>query len=98
MNLQDLNNQLRNGICPKELNDNLQTACIDFSKLQYNSRYQSVEFYSAKFPKGWGDSPLFIPIIEGIADKAKLNNVTPLNQLNKISSTNIVNDPDTFEQ
>ena len=80
MNLQDLNAQFRNGILPRELNYNLETAWIDFSKLQYNSRYQSFDFYSAKFPRSWGDSPLFAPVIDEIANRAKANNITPLNE------------------
>lgn len=94
MNLQNLNAQFKNGILPKELNYNLDTACIDFNKLQYNNRYHSFDFYSKKFPKGWSEEPLFIPLIESIAERAKANNVTPLQELNKISST-INNDPDT---
>ena len=51
MSLQNINNQFRNNICPRELNYNLDNACVDFSKLQYNSYYQSYDFYGAKFPK-----------------------------------------------
>jgi len=84
MNLQDLNNQFKNGICPRELNYNHNTSCIDFHKLRYNSRYQSFDFYANKFPKGWSDEPLFIPLIQSIADTAKANNITPLAELNNL--------------
>ena len=93
--MDNLNSQFRNNICPRELNYNLDTACVDFSKLRYNSYYHSYEFYSAKFPRSWGDNPLFIPLIEALASQAKSNNITPLTELNNIA--NINNVPNTSE-
>ena len=93
--MENLNIQFRNGICPRELCNNINNSCVDFSKLQYNSRYQSYDYFGAKFPKGWSDEPLFIPLIESIANKAKLNNLTPLQELNNIALNN--NDPNTSE-
>jgi hypothetical protein len=97
MNLQNLNNQLRNNICPLELNYNLDNACIDFNKLQYNSRYHSYEFFGAKFPKGWMSEPLFIPLIESIAESAKANNISPLTELQKLNNIAIINEPNSSE-
>jgi hypothetical protein len=93
--MENLNNQFKNGICPRELNYNINTSCIDFNKLRYNSRYQSYDFYGAKFPKQWSDEPLFIPLIQSLADKAKANNITPLDELNNITTYN--NDPNPSE-
>ncbi len=97
MNLQDLNAQLRNNICPRELCYNLDNACVDFNKLQYNSRYHSYDFFGAKFPKGWCNEPLFIPLIESIAESAKANNISPLTELQKLNNIAIINDTNTFE-
>ena len=93
--MENLNIQFRNGICPRELCYNINNSCVDFSKLQYNSRYQSYDYFGAKFPKGWSDEPLFIPLIQSIADKAKLNNLTPLQELINMSINN--NDTNTSE-
>ena len=93
--MENLNIQFRNGICPRELCYNINISCVDFSKLQYNSRYYSYDYYGSKFPRGWSDEPLFIPLIESIANKAKLNNLTPLQELNNIALNN--NDPNTLK-
>ena len=96
--MEHLNNQLRDGILPQQLNYNIENACVDFSKLQYNSRYKSFEFFASKFPEQWADDPLFEPVIQMIADKAKINNITPLAELNKIYNNNIEDViPDTLE-
>jgi len=87
--MNNLNNQFKNGILPKELCYNLEISCIDFNKLQYNSRYQSYDFYAKKFPKGWGDEPLFTDLIGTIANTARINNFTPLQELNNMSKNNI---------
>ena len=76
--MENLKNQLKNGY-------NINDAGVDFSKLQYNSRYHSYDFYSRKFPKQWSNNPLFSPLIESIADQAKTNNVTPLQELDEIN-------------
>ena len=94
--MENLNNQFRNGICPPQLCYNINDAGVDFSKLQYNSRYQSFDYYGAKFPKGWSNEPLFIPLIESIAEKAKLNNINPLDEINKISINNNDTNPLKF--
>lgn len=83
-----INNQFRNGICPPQLCYNINDAGVDFSKLQYNSRYHSYDYYGVKFPKGWSNEPTFIGLIQSIADKAKANNINPLDEINKISNTN----------
>ena len=93
-----LNNQLKNGICPRELCYNINNAGVDFNKLQYNSRYHSYDFYGAKFPKGWSDNPLFSDLINIISNTAKMNNITPLQELNNISNNSIDNnDSDTSQ-
>ena len=45
-----LNNQLRNNICPRELNYNIDNSCIDFNKLQYNSHIIVMNFTVLNFP------------------------------------------------
>ena len=93
-----LNNQLRNNICPRELNYNIDNSCIDFSKLQYNSLYHSYDFYAKKFPRNWGDNPLFSDLINIISNTAKANNISPLQELNNISNNSIEqNDSDTSQ-
>ena len=93
-----LNNQLRNNICPRELNYNIDNSCIDFNKLQYNSRYHSYDFYGAKFPKGWSDNPLFSDLINIISNAAKMNNISPLQELNNTSNNSIVNNDSNTSQ
>lgn len=78
--------QLKSGIIPKELNYSIENACIDWDKLQYNSRYYTFEHHAKRFPKQWANDELFIPVIENMAEQAKINNVTPLSELNKISN------------
>ena len=73
-----LNNQLRNNICPRELNYNIDNSCIDFNKLQYNSRYHSYDFYAKKFPKGWGDEPIFTDLINIISNYLAAKSINPL--------------------
>ena len=87
--MDQLNNQLKSGILPPQLNYSRDSNIIDWSKLQYNRRYQSFDFYARKFPEQWADDPLFEPVIQMIADRAKINNITPLAELNKISNNNI---------
>ena len=82
--MENLNRQLKQGTLPRELNYSIDDNIIDWNKLQYNNRYQSFEFYASKFPRGWDQEELFIPIIEHIADKAKINKISPLDELNKI--------------
>ena len=96
--MNNINNQLRNNICPRELNYNIDNSCIDFNKFQYNSRYHSYEFYSAKFPRNWGDNPLFSDLINIISNTAKMNNIIPLQELNNISNNSIEsNDSNTSQ-
>ena len=94
--MENLNDQFRNGNCPTELCYNINDAGVDFSKLQYNSYYHSYDFYANKMPKGWGNEPLFIPLIQSIADKAKANNINTLDEINKISNTNNDTNPSKF--
>ena len=93
-----LNNQLRNGICPRQLCYNTDNSCVDFSKLQYNSRYHSYEFYRKKFHRNYGDDPLLRPLINIMANTARMNNITPLQELNNMSNNSIEsNDSDTSQ-
>ena len=89
--METLNKQFKQGILPPQLNYTLDNNIIDWNKLQYNSRYQSFDFYANKFPRGWDQQELFIPVIEQIADKAKINNISPLDELNKIYNNSIEN-------
>ena len=45
--MEHLNNQFKSGILPQQLNYNIENACVDFSKLQYNRRYQSFDFFAS---------------------------------------------------
>jgi hypothetical protein len=82
--MNNLNTQLRNGILPREL--------------QYNSHYHSYDFYANKFPRNWGDAPLFIPLINIITNTAKMNNLTPLHELNNMSNNSIDNNESDTSQ
>ena len=86
-----IDRQIKNGILPRELNYNIENACVDFSKLQYNNRYHTFDFHSRRFPKEWADDPLFSPVIEHMAEQSKLNNISPLEELNKMYNNNIEN-------
>ena len=87
--MEQLNRQLRSGILPQQLNYTVDNNIIDYSKLQYNSRYHTFEFFANKFPKGFSEDPLFIPIIENMAEQAKLKNQSPLKELDELN--NILN-------
>ena len=86
-----IDRQIKNGILPKELNYSLDNGVIDWDKLQYNKRYHTFDFHAQRFPKEWADNPLFIPVIEHLAEQAKLNNISPLEELNKIYNNSIEN-------
>ena len=88
--MDQLNKQLKSGVLPPQLNYGIENNIIDWSKLQYNSRYHTFDFFASKFPEQWQDEILFEPIIRMIADNAKLNNITPLDELNKISLNNSI--------
>ena len=87
--MDQLNNPLKSGILPQQLNYSIDNNIIDWSKLQYNRRYQSFDFYARNFPEQWADDQLFEPVIQMIANNAKINNMTPLSELNKIYNNNI---------
>ena len=89
--MNQLNKQLSCGILPNELCFNRINNNYDENKLLYNKRYQEYDFYGSKFPKEWQYEKLFYPVIKSISDNAKINNNTPLKELNKISDNNINN-------
>ena len=89
--MDQLNKQLKSGVLPPQLNYSIENNIIDWSKLQYNSRYHTFEFFASKFPEQWYDEPLFEPVIQMIADNAKINNISPLNELNNILNNSIEN-------
>ncbi len=53
---------------------------VDWEMLQYNSVYNSVQFYDKKFPKGYENIPGFDKIIEQIAEQSAPN--SPLAEYN----------------
>ena len=89
--MDQLNKQLKSGVLPPQLNYSIENNIIDWSKLQYNSRYHTFDFFASKFPEQWYDEPLFEPVIKMTADKAKINNISPLNELNNILNNSIEN-------
>ena len=89
--MDQLNKNLKQGILPPQLNYSINNNIIDWSKLQYNSRYHTFDFFASKFPEQWYDEPLFEPVIQMIADNAKINNISPLNELNNILNNSIEN-------
>ena len=89
--MEALNKKLRSGILPPQLNYTVDNNIIDYSKLQYYSRYHTFEFFANKFPKGFSEDPLFIPIIENMAEQAKLRNISPLDELKNILNNSIEN-------
>ena len=89
--MDQLSRQLKSGILPPQLNYSIQNDNLDYSKIQYNNRYHSFDFYARKFPDGFSEDFLFEPIIQMIADKAKLNNVSPLIELNNMLINTIDN-------
>ncbi len=62
---------------------------VDWDKLQYNSTYNSPEYFRNKFPSGFDYLPGFDTIIQNMANKAK----TPYEEMMEIKlSSNINND------
>jgi hypothetical protein len=62
---------------------------VDWDKLQYNSTYNSPEYFRNKFPEGFDYLPGFENIIERMASNAK----TPYEEMMEIIlSSNIKND------
>ena len=86
-----IDRQIKSGILPRELNYSIENSVIDWSKLQYNNRYHTFDFHARRFPKKWADGPLFIPVIEHLAEQSKINNITPLSELNNILNNSIDN-------
>jgi hypothetical protein len=54
---------------------------IDPSKLEYNDRYKSFDFWAKKFPKGYTEIPEMRLVIEYI--KEKNMNKSPLDEINE---------------
>ena len=84
-NIEELNQQLHQGILPDELNFAIKREYnVDINKIKYNSFYRSYEFYENKFPKGHSNIPGFDNIIDSIVVKAKEKNKTPLQELDEL--------------
>jgi hypothetical protein len=64
---------------------------VDFKKLEYNTYYNSFEFFEKKFPKGWDCIIGFDEVIQNIANMSLLNEITPLKELDKINNLNNIN-------
>ena len=80
MNIDNLIKSLENGICPAELNFNINhTEVIDWDKVAYNTFYHTSHFYENKFPKGYDSIPAFDKIIDMIVEKNKDN--SPLKEI-----------------
>jgi hypothetical protein len=56
---------------------------LDYSKLQYQNQYHTVEHISKKFKPGYESILGFDKIIEHLANKSKL---TPLEEMNNLHS------------
>ena len=83
MNIENLIKNLENGICPSELNFNLEhqnEINIDWEKVAYNTFYKTDDFYKSKFPEGFEKViPGFDKIIDLIKEKNKDN--SPLKEI-----------------
>jgi hypothetical protein len=71
---------------------------IDWSKLQYNSRYKSPEYFKSKLPKGYEQIPGFNEIIQEIAEKA----ISPLEEMDmrrrEFNNDSIIDEPKQKQQ
>ena len=90
MSAKQLVQQLNAGILPDGLNYSLtQSNEFDITELKYNWFYRDYSYFASKFPPGFEKIPGFDNIIE-IMIQINLN-TSPLDEINKISTTNIIN-------
>lgn len=90
--IQQVINQLNNGILPNQLNfskTNFQEE-IDWEKVSYNTFYKSFEYTASKFPPGFQNIPGFDKVIEMSIPKC-----SPLEEMDRISS--VVPNNETIE-
>lgn len=85
-NIKELNNSLKAGFLPDELNYSLERPnnAVDISKLQYNAFYRSYDFFMNKYPKGIDSIPGFTDYIDYVVQTKAEN--TPLKELNDIKA------------
>ena len=88
MSAKQLVQQLNAGILPDGLNYSLaQSNEFDITELKYNWFYRDYSYFASKFPPGFEKIPGFDNIIENMI---QINlNTSPLDEINKISTTNI---------
>ena len=80
MDFQKLIQDLKQGICPAELNFNSHsTEEINWDKVAYNTRYNNAKFFENKFPSELLDLTAFDKIIDVIVEKNKDN--SPLKEI-----------------
>ena len=95
MDIKSINNSFNNGFIPNYLFYNTfpseYNMSIDISKIQYNTYYQSYEFFESKFPKGYDNIIGFSDVIENMATNAKLKNINPLDEINNLIINNGIN-------
>lgn len=71
------------GLIPASLSYNIKkTETIDWSKLEYNSRYKNVNYYYNKLPKAVQN----LPGLYEHCDKMAVNSVSPLESLMQIET------------
>jgi hypothetical protein len=69
---------LENDIIPESLNFTIEPKePIDWTKVWYNSYYNSFDFFSNKFPTGWQSIAGFDKVIEQMAENA----TSPLDEM-----------------
>ena len=88
MSAKQLVQQLNAGILPDGLNYALKPSNeFDITELKYNWFYRDYSYFASKFPPGFEKIPGFDNIIENMI---QINlNTSPLEEINKISTTNI---------
>jgi hypothetical protein len=71
--LNEINESFMKGYIPDSLTYQLEEKNnIDFNKMWYNDYYQSIDYISRQYPKGWDSLIGFDKVLESIAKEAPL--------------------------